>query len=81
MNTKMPITDYMKEKIPYACEYIKKYGRETEDGMWEFDFPNINTAALPTQYKGRVELLFKECIETGKILEEVMPSAPKNVIL
>ena len=60
----------IKGRFPYTAEYAKKYGFNAL----------ISTAEIPSKYKS-VEDLYKECIEKGVKVEDIIKKPPKDAII
>ena len=57
-------------KDKYTIEYYLKYGIESA----------IDSFTLPGKYKNK-EQLYKECIETNKTWQDIVPLPPDGVLM
>lgn len=77
MNIK--ITEQLKKELPYTCKYAELYGEKRNDGSYNVEL--ISTFETPAKYKHTPELLYKECIESGKKWDEIVSPISNTMIL
>ena len=73
------ITDKVREKLPYTCEYAKLYGKKISENTYDVEL--ISTFETPSKYKNKPELLYKECIKSQKRWTDIVSRVSDKVIL